>query len=70
MKTRDFDTILDPINGSAPVVGSITFAPDKANPAHDPEKIVLQAEVERLRAGNRQLLDRINELQIQLGKYQ
>ena len=41
-------------------VGSITFAPDKANPCRDPEAVSLQAEVLRLRAGNADLIKQLN----------
>ena len=67
MRSRDFD---DDLHEPAPilpgVVGSITFAPDRWNPAHDPAVVAAQSEVERLRAGNRKLLDENNELRRQI----
>lgn len=47
-------------------VGSITFPPSQSNPLHDPALVIAQAEVERLRAGNRRLMDENNELRRQL----
>jgi hypothetical protein len=45
-------------HSAAPVVvGSITFGPDKSNPCHCGNCVTMQAEVERLRAGNRNLLN-------------
>lgn len=38
------------------IAGSITFAPDAAHPCHCRNCVVLQAEVERLRRGNAELL--------------
>ncbi|MCR4302265.1 MAG: hypothetical protein NUV51_11680 [Sulfuricaulis sp.] len=63
MRSRDFDDDLrEPTPILPGVVGSITFSPDKSNPVHDPALVIAQAEVERLRAGNRKLLDENNEL--------
>ena len=67
MKSRDFDTDLhDPMPVLPGVVGSITFAPNKDAPCHDPAQVLAQSEVERLRAGNRVLLDENNQLREQL----
>ena len=40
-------------------IGSITFAPDQSKPCYLPAQVLAQAEVERLRMGNRQLLDQL-----------
>ena len=66
--TRPFDDDLAdlPHTVSAGVVGSITFGPDKSNPLHDPALVLAQSDVERLRAGNRKLMDENNELRRQL----
>lgn len=65
MKSRDFDTDL---HGPAPVltVGSITFGANKEAPCHDPALVLAQSEVERLRAGNRKLLNENNDLRRQI----
>ncbi len=61
--TRPFDTELhEPTSILPGAVGAITFAPNKDAPTYCAGCILLQAEVERLRAGNRKLLDENNEL--------
>ena len=61
---RPFDTTLPDVTApvTAGIVGSITFAPNKNAPCYDPAVVLAQAEVERLREGNRKLLDENNEL--------
>jgi len=56
--TRPFDDDLhEPTPVLPGVVGSITFGPNKGAPCYDPTLVLAQAEVERLRDGNRRLLD-------------
>lgn len=58
----ELDTALaaEPTGIPGVVVGSITFAPDPAKPAYCASCVQLQAEVERLRAGNAALLKELN----------
>lgn len=41
------------------MTGSITFAPNVNAPCHDSALVIAQAEVDRLRSGNRKLLDQL-----------
>ena len=50
----------EPVEPCHPVgltVGSVTFGPNKDAPCYDPALVLAQSEVERLREGNRKLLD-------------
>ena len=56
---REFDSVI----GDKPqnvLVGSITFNPSKEQPRHSATEVLLQAEVERLRVGNADLIRQLN----------
>jgi len=55
----DDDDLREPTPVLPGIVGSITFNADKNAPCYCAECVVLRAEVERLRVGNRALLDEL-----------
>lgn len=70
MRSRDFDTDLhDPMPIMPGIVGSITFNANKNAPCYDPALVLAQAEVERLREGNRKLLDTLARAKSWYNKY-